>query len=98
MVKRTQAIHCVNIDALDIAISVYHCIPDLHELWVEFGRGKDLKYITVYRIPSNYGVMSTSALPFFHVLSVYDTTSLISGKSKKTFYNENFFQKLQNCL
>ena len=46
---------------------------NLHELWVEFGKEKNLIYIAV--------------LSFFHTLSGCDTTSSIFGKSKKTFYD-----------
>ena len=77
----------VDSDVLVIAISVYHRIPNLHELWAKFGKGKNLKYIPVHRIASNLGVMSASALSLFHALSGYDTTSSIFGKSKKTFYD-----------
>ena len=34
----------VNSDVLVIAISIYHCIPNLHELWEEFGRGYMLQF------------------------------------------------------
>ena len=30
----------VNSDVVVIAISVYHCIPNSHELWVQFWGGK----------------------------------------------------------
>ena len=67
----------------------------MHELWVEFGKEKDLKYIVVHRIESNLGVMSASALPFFHALSGCDTTSSIFVKSKATFYDAwKFFPEI----
>ena len=66
------------------AISVYHRIPILPELWVEFRKRKDLKYIAVHRLASNLGVMSASALPFFHALSGCDTTSQYLVKAKRS--------------
>ena len=77
----------VDSDVVVIAISVYCRIPSLHELWVQLGKGKDLKYIAVHRIASNLGVMSASALPSFHALSGCNTTSSIFGKSKNMFYD-----------
>ena len=78
-----------------IAISVYHCIPNLHELWVEFGRGKIYntwqftEYQTmeqnVTEYQTDYQTISASALPFFYALSGCDATLSIFGKSKKTF-------------
>ena len=70
-----------------ITISVYHRILKLHELWVEFSKGKDLNNIAIHRIVSNLGAMSGSAIPFFHALTGCDTTSSIFGKNKKTFYD-----------
>ena len=80
-------IKTVDSDVVIIAISVYHHITNLRELWVALGKGKDLKYIAVHRIASNLGVMSASVLSFFHSLSDCDTTSSIFGKSPKTFYD-----------
>ena len=88
-----------------IAISVYHCIPNLHEIWVEFGRGKIYntwqfteyqtmeQNITEYQ--TDYQTISASALPFFYALSGCDAILSIFGKSKKPLMDENFFQKLQ---
>ena len=47
-----------------------------------------VKKIAVYRLASNLGMRSASALPFFHALSCYDTTSWMFGKSEKTFYDK----------
>ena len=41
-----------------------------------------LKHIAVYRLASNLGIRSASALPFFDALSCYDTTSSMFGKNK----------------
>ena len=76
----------VDSDAVVITISVYHRIFKLHELWVEFSKGKDLN-IAIHRIVSNLGAMSASAIPFFHALTGCDTTSSIFGKNKKVFYD-----------
>ena len=77
-----------------IAISVYHCITNLHELWVEFGRGKiyNTRQFTEYQtmeqnvteFQTDYQTISASALPFFYALSGCDPTLSIFGKSKKT--------------
>ena len=47
-----------------------------------------LKHIAVYRLASNLGIKSASALPFLHALSCYDTTSSMFVKIKKTFYDK----------
>ena len=70
-----------------ITISVYHQIFKLHELWVEFSKGKDLNNTAIHRIVTNLGAMSARAIPFFHALTGCDTTSSIFGKNKKAFYD-----------
>ena len=62
-----------------ITISICHRILKLHELWLEFSKGKDLNNIPIHRIVSNLGAMSTSVLPFFHALTGCDTTSSMFG-------------------
>ena len=50
---------------------------------------------------SNCGVMSASALPFFHVLRACDATLSIFGKSKNTFYDRwKFFPEIfcETCI
>ena len=46
--NRKKLAKTVDSDAVVIAISVYHCITNLHELRVELGKGKDLKCIRVH--------------------------------------------------
>ena len=86
--KSNSKIIVKNVDSnvVVIVILICHCILNLPELWVEFTKRKELKYAVVHRIASYLGVMSESALSFFHTLIGCDTTLTILGKSKKRFY------------
>ena len=78
-----------------IAILICHCILKLPELWVEFTKRKELKYAVVHRIASYLGIMSESALSFFHTLIGCDTTSTILGKNKNRFYEHLCSKKVK---
>ena len=68
-----------------IALSAFHRIHGLRELWLEFGVGKHLKYIPVHEIAVSLGRQTCNALLFFHAFSGCDTTSSLKGKGKKSF-------------
>lgn len=55
----------------------------LDKLWIEFGRGKDRRWIPIHEIAAAMGPKA-SALPFFHAFSGCDTVSAFHGKGKKS--------------
>ena len=79
-------IKTVDSDVVTIAISVFHNLPMLNELWIEFGTGKSLKFIPVHEIAAKMGKVTSQAFLFFHALSGCDTTSSLSRKGKKLFF------------
>lgn len=79
-------IKTVDSDVVVIAISIFHKVV-LRELWIEFGTGKSLRFIPVHEVAINLGAEKCYALPFFNAFSGCDTTSAMSGKGKKAFYN-----------
>ncbi|XP_071953317.1 uncharacterized protein [Antedon mediterranea] len=58
-------------------------IPGIHKLWIEFGVGKHLKYISIHKITS-LGSQASAAYLFFHSFSSSDTTSSVQGKEFET--------------
>ena len=78
-------IKTVDSDVVVIALSAFHRIHGLRELWLEFGVGKHLKYIPVHEIAVSLGRQTSNALLFFHAFSGCDTTSSLKGKGKKSF-------------
>ena len=68
-------IKTIDTDVVCIAISCAKRIPELEELWIEFGSGKTLQFIPNHEIT------------FFHSFSGCNTTSSFPGRGKKTFYD-----------
>ena len=76
----------VDSDVVVIALSAFHRIPGIQELWIEFGVGKHLKFIPIHEIAASLGPETSTAYLFFHSFSGCDTTSSVNGKGKASFY------------
>lgn len=85
----------VDSDVVVIALSAFHRIPGIQELWLEFGVGKHLKYISIHEIATSLGPHISTAYLFFHSFSGCDTTSSVQGKGKASF-NETW--KKMPCM
>ena len=77
MVRTTDS----DVVVLDISAFV-SLSQDFDELCVAFGMQH--RYIPVHTIAANLGPAKSSALPAFHALTGFDTTSSFFGKGKKT--------------
>ena len=56
----------------------------LKELWIEFGQGKNQRWISVHDINSSLSRKKALGLPFFHAFSGCDVVLAFRGKGKKT--------------
>ena len=79
-------IKTVDSDVVVIALSVFHRVLGISELWIEFGTGRNIRYIPIHQVASDIGLVKCQALLFFHAFSGCDTTSGFAGKGKKSFY------------
>ena len=80
-------IKTVDSDVIVISVTVFNQLQGVNELWIEFGRGKTLKYIPIHEIVNSLGKVSSREVSFLHALSGCDTTSAVAGKGKLSFYN-----------
>ena len=80
-------IKTVDSDVIVIAVTVFDKLNGVNELWIEYGKGKTLKYIPIHEIARSMGDLSSRAISFFHALSGCDTTSAVAGKGKLSFYH-----------
>ena len=80
-------IKTVDCDVVIIATAGFHKIHSIEELWIEFGKGKSIKFISVHEIVSHLGQLTSIRLIFCHALSGCDTTLSISGKRKISFWD-----------
>ena len=56
---------------------------DVDELWVEFGLGKDRKWLPIHIYAKALGEEICMALPFWYAFTGCDTVSQFSGREKK---------------
>ena len=80
-------IKTVDSDVIVISVTVFNQLQGVNELWIEFGRGKTLKYIPIHKIVNSLGKVSSRAVSFLHVPSGFDATSAVARKGKPSFYN-----------
>lgn len=73
-------------DVLVIGISVLSSLQNLglENLWIDFGQGKNQRWIPVHDINSALGSEKAAGLPFFHAFTGCDVVSAFRGKGKKT--------------
>ena len=83
---KSISIKTVDGDVVTIGTSMFHKLSMLNGLWIEFGKGKSLKFIPVHEIAAKIGKITSQAFLLFHALSGCDTTSLLSRKGKKSFF------------
>ena len=62
-------IKTVDSDVVTVAISVFHKVPTLNKMWIKFGTGKSLKFISVHEIAAKMGKVMPKTFLFFHTLS-----------------------------
>jgi len=56
----------------------------IFQLWVEFGKGKTLRYYHINSLFDQVGEEVARSMPFFHAFTGCDTTSQFGGKGKKS--------------
>ena len=82
-------------DIVVIAVSAFHRVVILTELWIEFRVGKYLKYISTHELAPKFRTAASQAFPSFHAISGCDTISSVAGKGKKSFYEtRQFFSEI----
>eukprot|EP00794_Sanderia_malayensis_P021193 gene21193-23274_t len=71
----------VDTDVVIIAIAKFTFLA-LDELWIEFGAGKNRRWIPIHRIVEALGEEKCSALLYWHAFTGCDTVSSFAGKEK----------------
>ena len=69
-------IKAVDSDVVVIAITNFHQLVPLNELWIEFGTGKLLRFIPIHQIARILVPDKYLAFSFFHAFSGCDATPL----------------------
>ncbi len=56
-------------DVVILAVSIYHELNNLTELWVSFSTDNNLRYIAVIQITDSFGSLKSKALTVVHVFT-----------------------------
>ena len=73
----------VDTDLVIIGLSAFFSLQ-LVELWIEYGTGKDKRWIPIHLYAKLLGERNCRALPFWYAFTGCDTTSQFEGRGKKT--------------
>ncbi|XP_063543982.1 uncharacterized protein LOC134754187 isoform X2 [Cydia strobilella] len=76
----------VDTDVVVLAVACISQLPELQELWVHIGTGKNHQFLSCHAIAASLGPERTEVLPFFHAFSGCDTVSFLCGKGKKSVF------------
>ena len=69
-------------------VGLFYKIADqVDDIWVEYGAGKHLQYISIRTMYNQLGELKAKAILFFHAFTGSDTTSAFRNKGKKTAWN-----------
>ena len=77
-------VRTVDSDVLVLCIAYFFQIPNISELWVAFGAGKNYRFVPAHEIAKTMGRGRSLALPGFHAFTGCDTVSAFNGCGKKT--------------
>ena len=78
----------VDSDIIVILVGLFLKIAaQVDDVWVEYGAGKYMQYISIRTMYNQLGESRAKALLFFHAFTGSDTTSAFRNKGKKTAWN-----------
>ena len=81
-------IKTVDSDVIVILVGLFFKIAaQVDDVWVEYGAGKYMQYISIRTMYNQLGESRAKALLFFHAFTGSDTTSAFRNKGKKTAWN-----------
>ena len=76
-------IKTVDSDVVVIAVALFFEL-EVSYLWIEYGTGKNKRYLPVHEIANSLGKSRSKALLFWHAFTGCDTVSAFGGRGKKT--------------
>ena len=92
-------IFTVNTDVVVINTSIFSELS-LLELWIEFGKSENRKYIPIHEIANSLGPERAGCLTLFHSLTGCDQVSFFSSCRKRTAWKtwQNYPQLTESLV
>lgn len=81
---KSVMIRTVDTDVVVLAVAHFQDLPNIEQLWIAFGTGKDFRYIPIHEIASTLGPQMAKGLLFFHAFTGCDVTSYFANHGKKS--------------
>ncbi len=72
---KSVMIRIVGTDVVVLAVAHFQGLPNIEQLWIAFGTGKEFRYIPIHDIASALGPQMAKGLLFFHAFTGCDETS-----------------------
>ena len=82
-------INTVDTDVVIICLglfSKFQSICPTLQIWIEFGKGRHVRYYHLNLVYNNLGPDISKSVPFFHAFTGRDTTSQFGGRGKKALW------------
>lgn len=81
---KSVMIRTVDTDVVVLAVAHFQDLPNIQQLWIAFGTGKDFRYIPIHEIASALCPQMAKGLLFFHAFTGCDVTSYFNNHGKKS--------------
>ena len=81
---KTVPIRTVGTYVVVLAVANFQGLPNIQQLWIAFGTGKEFKYIPIHKIASTICPQFAKGLLFFHTFTGCDVTSYFTNRGKKS--------------
>ena len=81
---KTVTIRTVGTCVVVLAVAHFQGLPNIGQLWVAFGTGKEFKYIPMHNIASAIFPQFAKGMLFFHIFTGCDVTSYFTNRGKKS--------------
>lgn len=95
-------------DVVVIGIAVLKSLKELglEKMWIDFGKGANLRWIPVHEVVNTIGPEKASGISLVHAFTGCDVVSAFRGKGKKSAWQtwnvckevSNTFTKLSQCV
>ena len=82
---KTVTIRTVGTDVVLLDVAHFQGLPNIEQLWISFGTGKEFKYIPIHKIASAICPQFAKEMLSFHAFTGCDVTSYFTQRKKSAW-------------